>query len=74
MKRSLEFKIYIGVPHVRDTMPPPLPTPAPQGGDMNHTTMPAASGRDTSLSSGMDKGTGIEATEAARHPGSGYSQ
>ena len=32
MKRSLEIKIYIGVPLVRNAMPPPLPTPAPTGG------------------------------------------
>lgn len=33
MKRSIEFKIYIGVPRARNAMPPPLPTPVrPRGG------------------------------------------
>ena len=32
MKRSLEFKIYIGVPRVRNAMPPPLPHASTPGG------------------------------------------
>ena len=38
MKRSLEFKIYIGVPRVRDTMPPPPTHASTPGGGLS---MPA---------------------------------
>ena len=46
MKRSLEFKIYIGVPHARDTMPPPPPTPTPQGGMCTCTPACLRGGKD----------------------------
>ena len=49
---------------MRDTMPPPLPTPAPPGGDCTCTPVCLRGGTDTSLSSGMGKGTGIAARYA----------
>ena len=54
-------------------MPPPLPTPAPPGGDCTCPPVCLRGGKDTSLYSGTGKGTGIDAMEAARHPGSSYS-
>ena len=67
MKRSLEFKIYIGVPRVRNTMPPPLPTPVPPGGDCTCPPVCLRGGKDTSLYSGMDAGHTWHTAAAREH-------
>ena len=57
MKRSLEFKIYIGVPRVRNAMPPPpYPRQYPRGGASMPACVFARRKGHIALSSGMDAG------------------